>query len=49
MLIWLILGLTNAFSALGMGNMANMAHLGGLLAGLALAFIVAMLESRRSR
>lgn len=49
MLIWLILGLTNAFSALGMGNMANMAHLGGLLAGLALAFIMAMLESRKPR
>ena len=49
MLIWLILGLTNVFSVVGMGNMAKMAHLGGLLAGLALAFILPMIESRKSQ
>ncbi|HCH24740.1 MAG TPA: rhomboid family intramembrane serine protease [Oceanospirillaceae bacterium] len=49
MLIWLILGLTNIFAVVGMGNMANMAHLGGLLTGLALAFILSMLESRKSQ
>jgi len=47
MLIWLILGLTNVFAVVGMGNMANMAHLGGLLTGLVLAFILSMLESRK--
>lgn len=47
MLIWLILGLTNILAVVGMGNMANMAHLGGLLTGLALAFILSMLESRK--
>ncbi|MCP4881894.1 MAG: rhomboid family intramembrane serine protease [Gammaproteobacteria bacterium] len=47
MLVWLLLGLSNVFSVMGMGNMANMAHLGGLLAGLALAFILSMIESRR--
>jgi GlpG protein len=33
MLLWLILGLTDVLSVVGFGSMANMAHLGGLLAG----------------
>lgn len=49
MLIWLILGLTNAFSAVGFGNMANMAHLGGLLTGLALAVILSVVESMQNK
>ena len=45
MLIWLVLGFTGVFNAIGVGNMANMAHLGGLIAGLVLAFIMSMIES----
>ncbi|MDP6968362.1 MAG: rhomboid family intramembrane serine protease [Gammaproteobacteria bacterium] len=45
MLAWLVLGFTGVLTMIGAGNMANMAHLGGLLAGLALAFLVSMIES----
>ena len=34
MLLWLLLGLTDVFALVGFGAMANMAHLGGLLAGI---------------
>jgi GlpG protein len=33
MLLWLLLGLSNLLELVGFGSMANMAHLGGLLAG----------------
>ncbi len=45
MLVWLILGMLDVFSVVGMGSMANMAHLGGLLAGLGLALLLSVLES----
>lgn len=43
MLGFLILGFTGVIDLLGMGNLANGAHLGGLLAGIAVAIPVAML------
>lgn len=46
MLVWLVLGFTDVLAMVGAGNMANMAHLGGLLSGLVLALILTMLESR---
>jgi GlpG protein len=46
MLVWLVLGFTDVLAMVGAGNMANMAHLGGLLSGLGLALILTMLESR---
>lgn len=46
MLAWLVLGFTDVLAMVGAGNMANMAHLGGLLSGLGLALIMTMLKSR---
>ena len=46
MLVWLVLGFTDVLAMVGAGNMATMAHLGGLLSGLGLALILTMLESR---
>ena len=46
MLVWLVLGFTDVLAMVGAGNMANMAHLGGLLSVLGLALILTMLESR---
>lgn len=40
MMIWLVLGVTGLFEQLGMGAMANTAHLVGLLSGLACAPLV---------
>lgn len=40
MVIWLLLGVTGLFEQLGMGSMANTAHLVGLLSGLACAPVV---------
>jgi GlpG protein len=39
MLIWLLLGISGLFAALGFGAMANLAHLGGLLAGVGWGFL----------
>jgi GlpG protein len=38
MLLWLLLGLSNLLELVGFGSMANMAHLGGLLAGVVIGF-----------
>jgi len=38
MLLWLLLGLSNFLQLVGFGSMANMAHLGGLLAGVVVGF-----------
>jgi GlpG protein len=38
MLLWLLLGLSNILQLVGFGSMANMAHLGGLLAGVVIGF-----------
>lgn len=40
MLLWLILGISGLFESMGMGAVANMAHLVGLLSGLACAPVV---------
>ena len=40
MLVWLLLGFSGIFSALGAFNVANYAHLGGLLMGLLLAAVI---------
>ena len=39
MLLWLLLGISGLFSALGFGAMANLAHIGGLLAGVGWGFL----------
>ena len=39
MLIWLLLGISGLFSALGFGAMANLAHIGGLVAGVGWGFL----------
>jgi GlpG protein len=39
MLVWLLLGIRGLFSALGFGAMANLAHIGGLLAGVGWGFL----------
>mgnify|MGYP005725106915 CR=1 FL=1 len=48
MLLWLLLGISGLFPALGFGDMANMAHLGGLVAGVALGFMHTLLWRIRS-
>ena len=39
MLLWLLLGMSGLFPALGFGDMANMAHIGGLVAGVVWGFM----------
>ena len=39
MLLWLLLGISGLFSALGFGAMANLAHIGGLLSGVGWGFL----------
>ncbi len=43
-LIWLVLCFSGLITAAGMGQIANAAHVGGLLAGLALAALLALLD-----
>jgi len=49
MLLWLLLGISGLFPALGFGDMANMAHIGGLVAGVAWGFMHTLLWRIRSR
>lgn len=44
MMFWLVLGFTGALESLGLGSIANTAHLAGLLAGLALVPVVRLLK-----
>lgn len=44
MMFWLILGYTGALESLGMGSIANTAHLVGLIAGLVLVPVVRLLK-----
>lgn len=48
MLLWLLLGISGLFPALGFGDMANMAHIGGLVAGVAWGFMHTLLWRIRS-
>ena len=41
--VWLMAGYTDVFSALGLGNMANEAHLMGLVSGLVFAGVYSLL------
>jgi GlpG protein len=43
MLLWLLLGVSGLFAALGFGAMANLAHLGGLLGGVGWGFLHTLL------
>ncbi|WP_417222527.1 rhomboid family intramembrane serine protease [Amphritea sp.] len=44
MMFWLVLGFTGALESLGLGSIANTAHLAGLIAGLALVPVVRLLK-----
>ena len=48
MLLWLLLGISGLFPVLGFGDMANMAHIGGLVAGVAWGFMHTLLWRIRS-
>jgi len=43
MLLWLLLGMSGLFSVVGIGSIANMAHLGGLVAGVLCGFLHTLL------
>ena len=43
MLLWLLLGVSGLFPALGFGDMANMAHIGGLVVGVGWGFMHTLL------
>lgn len=45
---WLLLGLTNIFSVIGLFNMANTAHLSGLISGFALSAIYYLFNKRKN-
>ena len=42
MIAWLVLGFIGVLSLFGLGNIANFAHLGGLIAGVIMAMVVTM-------
>ena len=44
MIAWLVLGFIGVLSLFGLGNIANFAHLGGLIAGIVMAMVVTMFE-----
>ena len=44
MIAWLVLGFIGVLSLFGLGNIANFAHLGGLIAGIIMAMVVTMFE-----
>ena len=47
MLLWLVIGYTGVLGTIGFGNMANAAHLGGLLAGALLGGLAGILLKKR--
>ena len=49
MLVFLIIGFTGAFDSLGLGNLANGAHLGGLIAGVVTAAAAMLLKLKFNR
>lgn len=46
-LAWLLLGMTNVFAIIGLFNMANTAHLSGLISGFAVYAIYYLINKRR--
>ena len=44
MISWLVLGLIGVLSLFGLGNIANFAHLGGLIAGVIMALVVTIIS-----
>jgi len=44
MIAWLVLGFIGALSLFGLGNIANFAHLGGLIAGVIMAMVVTIIS-----
>ena len=46
-LVWLVLGYTSVLAMIGLGNVANTAHLAGLIAGLVLAWVYWLFTKRR--
>ncbi|MEC7367932.1 MAG: rhomboid family intramembrane serine protease [Pseudomonadota bacterium] len=49
MLVFLIIGFTGAFDSLGLGNLANGAHVGGLIAGVVTAAAAMLLKLKFNR
>ena len=44
MIAWLVLGFIGVLSLFGLGNIANFAHLGGLIAGVIMAMVVTIIS-----
>ena len=44
MIAWLVLGFMGVLSLFGLGNIANFAHLGGLIAGVIMAMVVTIIS-----
>ena len=44
MIAWLVLGFIGVLSLFGLGNIANFAHLGGLIAGVIVAMVVTIIS-----
>ena len=44
MIAWLVLGFIGVLSMFGLGNIANFAHLGGLIAGVIMAMVVTIIS-----
>jgi len=44
MLVWLILGFLGILNLFGFGNVANFAHLGGLISGIIFAIILKVIS-----
>jgi GlpG protein len=49
MLVFLVIGFTGVFDSLGLGNLANGAHLGGLIAGVVTAGVAMLLKLNINR
>lgn len=49
MLVWLVLGFIGILDIFGFGNVANFAHLGGLIAGIIFAMIAKLFSGIRRK
>ena len=48
MIVWLILGFLGLLTLFGFGNVANFAHLGGLISGIIFAIIFKLIGNKLS-